>query len=320
MKILITGGLGFIGGNFIRYLLGRYRKINIVNFDKQTYAGCPSSLKDYCSDPRYEFVKGDICNARKVAAALKGCDALVNFAAETHVDRSIVSAAEFLRTNVMGVQVLLEAARENRIKRFVHISTDEVYGSRDKGSFTEESPLEPNSPYSASKAAADLLIRSYWKTHNFAPVIIRPTNNFGPFQFPEKVIPFFVTNLLQGEQVPVYGDGLNVRDWLFVLDNCRAIDLVLRKAPAGAIYNVGAGNEITNIDLTRQILKIMKMPASRIKFVKDRPGHDWRYSLDTTRLRALGFEPAYSFEDALQLTLDWYLGNQKWWKRLIKRS
>ncbi|MFH2138560.1 MAG: dTDP-glucose 4,6-dehydratase [Candidatus Omnitrophota bacterium] len=320
MKILVTGGLGFIGSNFIRYVLGKYPNLSIVNLDKQTYAACPENLKDLKNSPRYIFVKGDICNLKAVEKSLQGCTAVVNFAAETHVDRSIDSAEEFLKTNVFGVHVLLEVAKSKKIKRFIQISTDEVYGSILKGSFTEEDPLMPNSPYSASKASADMLTRSYYQTFKTPVITIRPTNNFGPFQFPEKVIPLFVTNLLQNKKVPLYGDGKNVRDWLYVLDNCRAIDLILHKGKIGDTYNVGAGNEVQNLYLTELLLKIMGKPKSFIKPVKDRLGHDRRYSLDITKIRKLGFNPEYDFSEAILNTVNWYKENQTWWKKLKERS
>jgi len=320
MRILVTGGLGFIGSNFIRYMLGKYRGISIVNLDKQTYAACPENLRDVRSDNRYSYIKGDICDKKTVLSAMRRCSAVINFAAETHVDRSIEDAALFLKTNVLGVHILLEAARKLRVRRFIHIGTDEVYGSRLRGSFAEEDPLMPNSPYSASKAAADMLVRSYIKTYGLPAMITRSSNNFGPFQFPEKVIPLFITNLLEGKRAPLYGDGRNVRDWIYVLDNCRGIDLVLQKGTIGEIYNIAAGNAMTNIKLTKLILKSLGKSERRIQFVKDRPGHDRRYSLDIAKIRTLGFKPQFDFSKALALTVHWYRQNQTWWKKLKKRS
>ena len=319
MKILITGGLGFIGSNFIRYILNKYPKIQIVNLDKQTYASCPANLKDIWKDRRYHYIKGDICNQKTVETAMRGCSVVINFAAETHVDRSIQDASVFLKTNVLGVHVLLEVARFYKISRFIQISTDEVYGSRLRGSFKEDDDLMPNSPYSASKASADLLVRSYFKTYKMPLVITRTSNNFGPYQFPEKVIPLFITNLLEGKKVPLYGDGKNVRDWIYVLDNCRGIDRVLNKGKIGQIYNIASGFEMSNIELTECILKILGKSKTQIKYVKDRPGHDRRYSLNTAKIRALGFKPAFDFLKCIALTVNWYKQNQKWWKRLKKR-
>ncbi|MFH2145124.1 MAG: dTDP-glucose 4,6-dehydratase [Candidatus Omnitrophota bacterium] len=319
MKILVTGGLGFIGSNFIRFMLRKYPGLNIVNLDKQTYAACPANLSDIANSKRYTYIKGDICSSNTVKTAMQGCAAVLNFAAETHVDRSIKNASAFLRTNIFGVYNLLEIARGFKVKRFIQISTDEVYGSIKKGRFSEHSPVLPNSPYSASKAAADLIVRSYSKTHKLPVIITRSSNNFGPWQFPEKVIPVFITNILEGKPVPLYGDGKNIRDWIFVLDNCAAIDLVFQRGKIGEIYNIATGCEIRNIDLTMFLLKILGKDKSWIKFVKDRCGHDWRYSMDTRRIRSLGFKPKNSFFKSLQETVDWYRNNQKWWKELKKR-
>ncbi|MBU0635113.1 MAG: dTDP-glucose 4,6-dehydratase [Candidatus Omnitrophica bacterium] len=319
MKILVTGGLGFIGSNFIRFMLRKYPSLKIVNLDKQTYAACPANLSDISRLKRYAYIKGDICSPNTVKTAMRGCAAVLNFAAETHVDRSIQNASAFLRTNIFGVYNLLEIARGFKVKRFIQISTDEVYGSINKGRFSEHSPVLPNSPYSASKAAADLIVRSYSKTHKLPVIITRSSNNFGPWQFPEKVIPVFVTNILEGKPVPLYGDGKNIRDWIFVLDNCAAIDLVLQRGKIGEIYNIATGCEIRNIDLTMLLLKILGKDKSWIKPVKDRPGHDLRYSLDIRKIRQLGFKPKNSFFKSLQETVDWYRNNQKWWKELKKR-
>jgi len=316
LKIFVTGGAGFIGSNFIRYMLDSYTQYEIVNFDKLTYAGNLNNLKGIDKDPRYRFVEGDICNANAVIAALKGCGAAVNFAAESHVDRSITSAKEFIATNVMGTQVLLEAVRELDIQRYLQISTDEVYGSIDVGSFKETDPLEPSSPYSASKASADLLCRSYYTTFGIPVIITRSSNNFGPYQYPEKLIPLFTTNLLEDIPAPIYGDGKNVRDWCYVEDNCRGIDTVLHRGEIGGIYNIGAGNEVTNLIITETILGHLKKPKSLIEFVPDRLGHDRRYSIETSKVRALGWEPHYDFATAMAMTIDWYRGNEWWWRPL----
>lgn len=317
MKLLITGGCGFIGSNFIRHILRKYPDYKIVNLDKLTYAGNLENLKDIEKDHNYTFVKGDICYSALVSKLIRGCDCLVNFAADTHVDRSIKDSQEFIKTNVSGVHSLLEAVRRNNhLKLFLQISTDEVYGSVLKIKSKETAKLEPNSPYAASKAAADLLIRSYYVTYKLPVIITRSANNYGPFQYPEKAIPLFITNLLEGKKVPLYGDGLNERDWLFVDDNCRAIDTVLHKGRIGEIYNIGAGNSTKNIRLTEEILRLLNKDKSFIKYVTDRPGHDRRYALDCGKARSLGWKPEYSFGQALKLTVNWYKNNQKWWKGL----
>ncbi|MFZ5435625.1 MAG: dTDP-glucose 4,6-dehydratase [Bacillota bacterium] len=319
MKLLITGGAGFIGSNFIRYILREHPEWQVVNLDKLTYAGNLANLKDVEDNPRYRFVRGDIADRGLVERLFheEKFDGVVNFAAESHVDRSILDSSPFIETNVKGVQVLLEAAREFKIKKFVQISTDEVYGSLgpDDPPFTEESPLLPNSPYSASKAAADLLCRAYHKTYQLPVVITRSSNNYGPYQFPEKLIPLMITNALEEKPLPVYGDGQNVRDWLFVEDNCRAIALVIEKGKPGEIYNIGGGEEKRNIDVVKAILRLLGKPESLITFVKDRPGHDQRYALNTDKmLRELGWQPAVSFEDGLARTVKWYLANRPWWE------
>ncbi len=320
MKLLVTGGCGFIGSNFIRHILKKYPAYKIINLDKLTYAGNPENLRDVQKDKNYTFIKGDICDRKLAERLLHRCDCIVNFAAATHVDRSIQDAGDFIESNIRGTYTLLEAARGSKIKRFLQISTDEVYGSVEKGRSKENDPLFPNSPYSASKAAADHLVRSYGVTYKLPVLITRSSNNFGPYQYPEKVIPLFITNLLEGRNVPLYGDGLNKRDWLFVLDNCRGIDAVLHKGKVGGIYNIGAGREIPNILLTKEILRLTGMPESRIQYVADRPGHDRRYALDVRGLKGLGWRQEYSFPEALKLTIDWYKNNPDWWKNLKKPS
>jgi dTDP-glucose 4,6-dehydratase len=314
MRILVTGGAGFIGSNFIRHVLTAHRDDSVVNLDKLTYAGNLENLRDVEASPRYRFVKGDICDGAAVREAMRGAEAVVHFAAETHVDRSNLGADEFLRTNVNGTFTLLEAARELRIGRFLAVSTDEVYGSIAEGAAREGDALNPSNPYSASKAAADLLARAYWTTHRLPVLITRSSNNFGPYQYPEKVIPLFVTNALEGRSLPLYGDGRNVRDWLYVLDNCAAIDLVLRKGLEGEIYNVGGAAEVQNVTLTRRILALLGKPESLITPVADRPGHDRRYALDSGKVRALGWTPATDFDAALAATVEWYRTHEAWWK------
>jgi dTDP-glucose 4,6-dehydratase len=314
MKILVTGGAGFIGSNFVRHLLSTHPEDSIVNLDKLTYAGNLASLSDVEHDRRYRFVKGDICDAGLVGELIAGVDAVVHMAAETHVDKSNLGADEFLRTNVTGTHTLLEAARRVSLSRFVLVSTDEVYGSIAEGAADETDPLNPSNPYSASKAAADLLARAYWLTHRLPVVVTRSSNNFGPYQYPEKVIPLFVTNALEGRPVPLYGDGRNVRDWLYVLDNCAAIDVVLRKGQDGEIYNIGGGNEVENVTLTRSILSLLGKPESFITPVPDRPGHDRRYALDSRKVHRLGWKPAHTFEAALEATVEWYRTHEAWWK------
>ncbi len=316
MKLFITGGAGFIGSNFIRYILQKYPKYKIINYDKLTYAGNLDNLRDIEKDPRYKFIKGDICDYKLVSKHTKGVDAIINFAAETHVDRSILNADQFIQTAVNGTFSLLEASRLHNIKKFIHISTDEVYGSILKGSFTENSPLQPNSPYSAAKASSDLLVRSYFITYGLPAIITRCSNNYGPYQYPEKIIPLFVTNAMDNISLPLYGDGKNVRDWLYVLDHCRGIDIVLHKGKNGEVYNIGGGVEMTNIELTKTVLKIMGKPQSLIKKVADRPGHDRRYSIDCSKIEKLGYKPMYSFDKALKETIEWYMKNEKIWRKL----
>ena len=318
MRLLVTGGLGFIGSNFIRQMLEGHPEHSIVNLDKVTYAGNPENLKDIAGDPRYTFIRGDICDPDLVGSVFREhqIDAVVHFAAESHVDRSIEDASVFVRTNVLGTHVLLEEALNHGVERFVHVSTDEVYGSIRSGSFREIDNLNPSSPYSASKAASDLLARSYYITHDLPVIVTRCTNNFGPYQYPEKLIPLFVTNLLDGKKVPVYGTGKNVRDWIYVLDHCRALDFVLRHGEPGEIYNIGGDNEKSNLEITEGILRVLGKDGSMIEYVRDRPGHDWRYSLDSSKLRSMGWKPEFDFEAALQATVEWYVENAWWWRPL----
>jgi dTDP-glucose 4,6-dehydratase len=314
--LLITGGAGFIGSNFVKHVLEKHSDYQIVVLDKLTYAGNLENLESCRNNPRFSFVKGDICDARTVEKVSEGVNFIVNFAAETHVDRSITKPDDFIRTDILGTHVLLEAGLKHQIERFVQISTDEVYGSIERGSFTEDSPLCPSSPYAASKAGADLLVLSYWVTHKMPVLITRSSNNYGPNQYPEKVIPLFITNALEDKPLPLYGDGRNVRDWLFVRDNCAAIDLVLHRGAVGEIYNVGAGEEKMNIELTRTILQILGKPESLIAQVADRKGHDRRYSLDASKLRALGWKPDADFDTALRQTVRWYVENPSWWQKI----
>ncbi len=330
-KILITGGAGFIGSNFVRYLLrgtkdeGRRtwdtgRGTKVVNLDNLTYSGNLENLRDIEKNTRYKFVKGDICDKRLVFKLAKECDVIINFAAESHVDRSIKDPTEFIRTNIFGTQVLLDAAKEHKIKRVIQIGTDEVYGTITKGFFDENSPLRPNSPYAASKAAADLLVRSYFVTYKLPVILVRSSNNFGPRQYPEKIMSLFITNALENKKLPIYADGSNVREWLYVLDNCDAINFILNAGKVGEIYNVGSGNEMRNIDLTKKLLNILGKDKNLIKFVKDRPGHDKRYALNFEKLKQLGWRPKYTFEDALKETVLWYKENTGWWKKLKKKE
>jgi len=314
VKILVTGGAGFIGSNFVRHVLTAHPDDAVINFDKLTYAGNLENLRDVETDPRYRFVRGDIGDRAQVLEAMEGVDAVVHFAAETHVDRSNAGAAEFLSTNVTGTFTLLEAARELKVARFVAIGTDEVYGSIAKGAARELDPLNPSNPYSASKAAADLLARAYWTTHRLPVIVTRSSNNFGPYQYPEKVIPLFITNAIEDKPLPLYGDGKNVRDWLYVLDNCAAIDLVLRKGKEGEVYNIGGSHEVENIVLTRQVLHLVGKPETLITPVVDRPGHDRRYALDSGKAHGLGWKPTHTFPKALEATVSWYKEHEAWWK------
>jgi len=316
VKLVVTGGAGFIGSNFIRHVLAAHADDSIVNLDKLTYAGNLKNLADVADSPRYRFVHGDVCDAKMVRDVLRGADAVVNFAAESHVDRSLVEPDAFLRTDVFGVFTLLEAVRELGIPRFVHISTDEVYGSLATGSARESDPLRPSNPYSASKAGGDLLALAYWQTHRVPVLVTRSSNNFGPFQYPEKVIPLFITNALDDQPLPLYGDGRNVRDWLYVVDNCTALDLVLRKGKDGEVYNIGGGHEVENIVLTRDILRLTGKPETLIRPVKDRPGHDRRYSVDSKKVRQLGWAPKHPFGKALETTVAWFREHEAWWRPL----
>jgi dTDP-glucose 4,6-dehydratase len=316
VRLLVTGGAGFIGSNFIRHVLATHPDDTVINLDKLTYAGNLQNLVDVARDPRYTFVRGDICDGALVREVMRGVDAVVNMAAATHVDRSLLEPDEFLRTDVFGVFTLLEAARELRVGRFLHISTDEVYGSLPQGAADEDAPLRPSNPYSAAKAGADLLALAYWRTYRVPVVITRSSNNFGPYQYPEKVIPLFITNALDDEPLPLYGDGHQVRDWLYVLDNCAALDLVLRRGREGEVYNVGGGVELENLELTRRILALTGKPESLIRRVQDRPGHDRRYALDSSKVRALGWAPRHPFHEALALTVRWYREREDWWRPL----
>jgi len=322
MKILVTGGAGFIGSNFIRLLLGSENrgKYRVVNLDKLTYAGNLENLADLPASESYRFVRGDIGDEKLVEGLLKdGVEAVVNFAAESHVDRSLYEPDLFLRTNILGVQVLLQAAWSHKIERFLQVSTDEVYGSLLPGdsSFREDHPLAPNSPYAASKASADLLIRSYFKTHGFPALITRCSNNYGPYQFPEKLIPLMITNALEGKDLPIYGDGLNVRDWIHVEDHCRAILLILEEGRPGEVYNIGGDGERTNLEIVEEILRALGKPKSLIRYVADRPGHDRRYGIDFSKLKGeLGWSPSVPLQEGLARTVRWYLDHEEWWKRI----
>jgi dTDP-glucose 4,6-dehydratase len=319
MRLFVTGAAGFIGSNYARYVLANSDD-HVTVYDALTYAGNVASLRDLEDNPRFTFVKGDICDRSDVEDAMRGHDAVVHFAAESHVDRSIVSPDAFVSTNCGGTNVLCDVARRTGIERFVHISTDEVYGSIDVGSFNEHDILGPRSPYSASKAASDLIALSYRETYGLPVIVTRSSNNFGPYQFPEKVIPLFVTNLLDGRKVPLYGDGLNVRDWCYVEDNCAGVDLVLRKGVIGEIYNIGAGNEITNRELTDRLLALCGRDEEFIEYVTDRLGHDRRYSISIDKVRALGWAPIRDLGEALASTVEWYTANRWWWEPLRQRQ
>lgn len=318
MHILVTGGAGFIGSHFVKYILKTYKNYHVINLDKLTYSGNLSNLKEIEGNNRYRFVKGDICDVKLVSSLMKKCSVVVHLAAETHVDRSIKDGSNFVRTNCIGTQTLLQEAQKVGIKRFVHVSTDEVYGSRKTGYFKEKDPLTPSSPYSASKASSDLIARSYFITYGMDVVITRCSNNYGPNQYPEKVIPLFVTNLLEGKKVPLYGTGKNVRDWIFVEDHCRGIGLVMHKGQAGEIYNIAGESYLDNITLTKIILKYMNQPKSMIQKVQDRLGHDFRYAIDCKKIQKLGYHPQVSFDEGILQTIQWYQNNPGWWQRLKK--
>jgi dTDP-glucose 4,6-dehydratase len=318
--LLVTGGAGFIGSNFIHYMLRRHPSCRIINLDKLTYAGNLDNLRDVEDDPRYEFVHGDIRDRDLVREIFQRIHGVVHLAAETHVDRSILDAGEFVLTDVYGSFVLFEALKSTDIEFFIHVSTDEVYGSRDEGFFKEDDSLNPSSPYAASKAGADRLAYSYTVTYGLPIIILRPSNNYGPYQYPEKFIPLFVTHALEDKELPLYGRGTNVRDWLYVEDNCRAIELVIRKGGLGEVYNVGANNEVKNIDVAEQIVKELRRPRDLIRFVTDRLGHDKRYALDCGKIHALGWKPSKNFEEALAFTIRWYQENPDWWRKIKEKS
>jgi len=323
-NVLVTGGAGFIGSNFVHYFLGVHPDVKLVNFDDLTYAGNLGNLIGIASDPRYVFVKGDICDRASVDTVLQehNIDTIVHFAAESHVDRSITGATVFVTTNVVGTQVMLEAARARGVERFLHVSTDEVYGSLGAtGKFTESTPLHPNSPYAASKASSDLLALAYEHTFGMPVIVTRCSNNYGPYQFPEKLIPLMIANILNDKELPVYGQGLNVRDWLYVGDHCSAIDTVLQRGKVGEVYNIGGENEWKNIDIVHLLLKRLGKPESLIRYVKDRPGHDLRYAIDATKIRTeLGWTPSVTFDQGIAKTVDWYLANEAWWRTIIDGS
>ncbi|MFH1485440.1 MAG: dTDP-glucose 4,6-dehydratase [Chloroflexota bacterium] len=317
-NLLVTGGAGFIGSNFVRYMLGKYPQYSIVVYDKLTYAGNLDNLKDVSSNQRYTFIKGDICDAELVNWVMQEqhIDAIVNFAAETHVDRSLLEPDSFINTDVHGTYVLLEATRQFSIQRYLQVSTDEVYGEVATGSSKESDPLAPRSPYSASKAAGDMMVQAYHVSYDVPAIITRGSNAFGPYQYPEKFIPLFITNAIDDQPLPVYGDGMQVRDWLFVLDHCKGIDTALHKGAPGQVYNMGGGNERHNMQVVESILRLLNKPRELVRHVVDRPGHDRRYSLDSTRLMGLGWQPRRDFEVALQETVRWYQENETWWRKI----
>jgi len=318
MNLLVTGGAGFIGSNFIRFILKKYPDYKIINLDKLTYAGNLNNLKDIEGNANYQFEKGDIADERTVKKIVrfKKIDAIINYAAETHVDRSILDPSAFIKTDIIGTYNLLESLKEFALSKFIQISTDEVYGSIKNGKFTEVSPFLPNSPYSASKASADLLCRSYVKTYNLPIIITHATNCYGPYQYPEKLIPLFITNLLERKKIPLYGQGQNIREWLYVIDHCRAIDFLLHKGQIGESYNIGSGVEKKNIEVTKSILSELGKNESAIEYVKDRPGHDLRYALASKKINEAGWQAEYKFEDAIRETIHWYQNNNWWWKPL----
>jgi dTDP-glucose 4,6-dehydratase len=320
MRLLVTGGAGFIGSHYVRTLLTERDDVEVAVYDKLTYAGNLANLAPVADSPRYRFVQGDICDATLLDEVLPGHDAVVNFAAESHVDRSISGAADFVVTNVLGAQTVFDAALRNDVPRVVHVSTDEVYGSIPVGEFKETDVLEPNSPYSAAKAGADLIARAYHVTHGLNISTTRCSNNYGPYQFPEKVMPLFVTNLIDGKNVPLYGDGLNVRDWLYVDDHCRGIQLVLDRGEPGEVYNIGGGVELTNKELTQRLLDACGATWDSVDYVEDRKGHDRRYAIDDSKLRGLGYVPGTTFDDGLARTVRWYRDNEAWWRPLKEKA
>lgn len=315
-KILVTGGAGFIGSNFVSYVLEQWREAEVVVLDKLTYAGNLANLNAVKYDPRFTFIRGDIADEETVRRAVEGCDAVINFAAETHVDRSILFPKEFVLTDVVGTFTLLEVARDVGVERFVQVSTDEVYGSIEEGAFDELAALNPSSPYSASKAGGDFLALAYARTFELPLLVARSSNNYGPYQYPEKLVPLFITNALEDRPLPVYGDGRQVRDWLYVLDNCEALALLLERGEAGRVYNVGGDCELENVDVTRRILRILGKSEELITYVKDRPAHDRRYALSCERIKALGWKPATPFDAGLEATVTWYVENEDWWRPL----
>jgi len=326
-NILVCGGAGFIGSNFIRYMLQKHPDYRIVNYDKLTYAGNIDNLKDIESLPNYKFIQGDIVDAHKIDETIKneGIDSIINFAAETHVDRSIhIGSREFVMTNVLGVQTLLDATRRYNLWKMINISTDEVYGTLQIGEdrlFTEETPFEPNVPYAAAKAGGDMLCRAYFHTFQVPVIVSHCSNNYGPYQFPEKLIPFFVTKAMKGEKLTLYGDGKNIRDWIYVLDHARAIELMFEKGQPGEVYNIGADNELNNLQIADIILKQFNLPNDHIEFIEDRPGHDRRYGIDFSKIeRELGWKPTYSFEEAVKETIDWYSKNPEWVHNVLERN
>ncbi len=319
-KILVTGGAGFIGSNFVKMILERKSRNHVIVLDKLTYAGNIDNLEGYMNNPGLDFVRGDIGNGQLLDLLVPGVDIIYNFAAETHVDRSILEGGSFVRTDVMGTFTLLQKAMEHEVPRFVQVSTDEVYGSIEKGKFRETDPIRPNSPYSASKSGADLLVRAFYKTYGLPVLITRSSNNYGPFQHPEKFIPLFITNALEGRELPLYGDGRNVRDWIYVEDNCRAIDLVGRRGRIGKVYNIGAGAEKENRYIARKILELTGAESGLLKLVSDRPGHDRRYAIDSRKIKSLGWKNRTAFLEGLEKTVKWYMNNKSWWKRIREGS
>ena len=317
MRILITGGAGFMGSNFIKYILKKYPDWQVVNLDKLTYAGNLDNLREIENNENYTFVKGDIARAEDVAKAIgEGVDKIINYAAETHVDRSILEPDAFIKTDILGTYALLEATKKHNVAQYIQISTDEVFGSIKEGAFNEESPFAPNSPYAASKASADLLCRAYFKTYNLPVIVTHSCNFYGPNQYPEKIIPLFITNLLESKKVPVYGHGQQVREWIFTEDHCRAIEFIMEKGEPGEVYNIGTGYEKQNIETTRFILQELGFSEEMIEYVKDRPGHDWRYSVNSQKLSGLGWQPQVSWEDGLRRTIKWYQENGDWWQKI----